>query len=588
MRYGSVCSGVEAATLAWRPLGWEAAFFSEIEPFPCAVLKGRFPEVPNLGDMTQITIDSEGRIHGNGLVVEGGIDLLVGGTPCQSFSLAGKREGLDGASGLAFHFIRLLREIHPRWFIWENVPGALSSRTNGQFDFNFLIREYAECGYSLAWRVLDAEYVRTQRFPRAIPQRRRRVFVIGSLGGRRNPAEVLFDGESMFGDPPPRECPREDSPGGTGGGPEGSCEKCVFDMTFPEARNGNVIATLTATDYKGGKAIVDDAGMKVSPTLEANLFNKNTFQDCGKFVVENGVKKPSCFHLNVRDEAILTDVPGSLMTIQGDRMQSYVVEDNGGKDSAKSSGRETSKCYSLDSDGSNSMKSANPHSGIRGADVAKTLDTFVPDPQKNQGGQMILTKKSLAVQTTVYENHTMDARLKEMPDVSPSLTSSMERNEDFNHPLDQTKAIAIAENIIGRKPQNGGNGIGAQVEVAYTQTAFSPQGVATGSAIRRFMPVECERLMGFPDGYTVPEFSEITDEIVNEFVEIFYKWDCINSKNSEKIKWKSKSQVRKWLEKISASATCPDAFRYKVCGNSMCVNCMEWLGFRVAEVEAHE
>lgn len=116
MKYLSVCSGIEAASCAWHPLGWEAVAFAEIEPFPCRVLKHHFPDVPNLGNMTKIDGDD----------FCGAVDLLVGGTPCQDFSVAGKRAGLDGErSGLARHFIRLLNEIYPKYFIWENVPGCL-------------------------------------------------------------------------------------------------------------------------------------------------------------------------------------------------------------------------------------------------------------------------------------------------------------------------------------------------------------------------------------------------------------------------------------------------------------------------------
>lgn len=229
IRYGSVCSGVEAASLAWRPLGWEAAFFSEIEPFPCAVLRERFPDVPNLGDMTKIEVDERGDIHGaDGVCVRGGIDVLVGGTPCQSFSVAGKREGLGGASGLAFHFIRLLSALRPKIFVWENVPGALSSATGGQRDFNFLVREYAECGFDVAWRVLDAQYTRVPGFPRAIPQRRRRVFVVGSRVSVGVPVErslaarILFERESLFGDPPTRRGEGQEASGGAGGRAEGA------------------------------------------------------------------------------------------------------------------------------------------------------------------------------------------------------------------------------------------------------------------------------------------------------------------------------------------------------------------------------
>lgn len=168
MRYVSVFSGVEAATLAWDQLGWEPVAFSEIDPFPSAVLAERFPDVPNLGDITQIDWS---RI--------GAVDLVVGGSPCQSFSVAGKREGLAGASGLMFEYIRCVRELRPRWFVWENVPGALSSE--GGAAFGQLLAEMDDLGYGLAWRVLDAQFF-------GVAQRRRRVFLVGSLGdgGGRN------------------------------------------------------------------------------------------------------------------------------------------------------------------------------------------------------------------------------------------------------------------------------------------------------------------------------------------------------------------------------------------------------------------
>lgn len=216
MIYASVCSGVEAASLAWIPLGWKPAWFSEIKPFPCAVLKHRFPEVPNLGDMTKIkveTIEDEtgktGKLQrfkndGADVVVPGGVDLLVGGTPCQGFSVAGKQDGLDDPrSALCLAYCELLETMRPRWFVWENVPGVFSA--NQGDDFRTFLRKIDEIGYSVAWRVLDAQYVRVDGYPRAIPQRRRRVFVVGHLGSDfRCPAEVLFEPEIVFRTTPPR------------------------------------------------------------------------------------------------------------------------------------------------------------------------------------------------------------------------------------------------------------------------------------------------------------------------------------------------------------------------------------------------
>lgn len=181
-RYVSIFSGVEAASLAWEPLGWEPVAFSEIEPFPCAVLAERWPDVPNLGDITKINWKEE---------IDGAIDLVVGGSPCQSFSVAGKREGLKGASGLMFEYIRCVQELRPRWFLWENVPGALTSEDGGAF--GQLLSEMDELGYGLAWRVLDAQFF-------GVAQRRRRLFLVGHLGAE-SPAEVLFESDCLSGNP---------------------------------------------------------------------------------------------------------------------------------------------------------------------------------------------------------------------------------------------------------------------------------------------------------------------------------------------------------------------------------------------------
>jgi len=182
MKYGSVCSGIEAATIAWRPLGWTPAWFSEIAPFPCRLLAHHYSHVPNLGDMLQI--------EQNETFQKTAIDLLVGGTPCQSFSTAGLRRGLADARGnLALEFCRILAKKRPRWFIWENVPGVFSVEEGEAF--RSILAAFSDCGYSLSWRVLDAQFF-------GVPQQRRRVFVVGHIGDDwRLPAAVLFEPESM-------------------------------------------------------------------------------------------------------------------------------------------------------------------------------------------------------------------------------------------------------------------------------------------------------------------------------------------------------------------------------------------------------
>jgi DNA (cytosine-5)-methyltransferase 1 len=185
MRYLSVCSGIEAATVAWHPLGWEAAGFAEIDKFPSAVLAHHYPDVPNFGDFTTIKAEDVGPV-----------DLLVGGTPCQSFSIAGLRGGLaDDRGNLALEFLRLAQRTRPRWLVWENVPGVLSS--NGGRDFGAILGGMVECGYGFAYRVLDAQYF-------GLAQRRKRVFVVGYLGDWRRAAAVLFERDSLSWNPPPR------------------------------------------------------------------------------------------------------------------------------------------------------------------------------------------------------------------------------------------------------------------------------------------------------------------------------------------------------------------------------------------------
>ena len=201
MRYVSLFSGIEAASVAWRPLGWEPVAFSEIEPFPCSVLAQRFPHVPNLGDVRGI--DWEEFAYERGIP-----DVLVGGSPCQSFSVAGKREGLAGASGLMWEFVRACSELRPEWVVWENVPGALSS-SHGE-DFRCLLASLDELGYCVAGRVLDAQFF-------GVAQRRRRVFLVASLGCVRA-VEVLFEPGGLRGDNPSSREKRQELAAGAGRG----------------------------------------------------------------------------------------------------------------------------------------------------------------------------------------------------------------------------------------------------------------------------------------------------------------------------------------------------------------------------------
>ncbi len=171
--------------MAWHPLGWEAVAYSEIERFPSEVLAHHYPSTPNLGDMTKFKEWS----------IESNVDLLVGGTPCQSFSVAGLRKGLDDPRGnLMLTYLAIADKYKPKWIVWENVPGVLSS--NGGKDFGVFLGALGELGYGFAYRVLDAQYF-------GVAQRRRRVFVVGYLGDWRLAAAVLFERHSLSGNPAP-------------------------------------------------------------------------------------------------------------------------------------------------------------------------------------------------------------------------------------------------------------------------------------------------------------------------------------------------------------------------------------------------
>jgi len=251
VRYLSVCSGIEAASVAWAPLEWQPVAFSEIEPFPKALLAHHYPDVPDWGDMTRfhdwpapclcVRSGAERQGQSNGTAIGGplpaahqgaascgrdsgglcnecggtAIDVLVGGTPCQSFSVAGLRAGLaDPRGNLALTFLAIAGRYRPRWVVWENVPGVLSSEAGA--DFAAFLGGLGELGYGWAYRVLDAQYF-------GLAQRRKRVFVVGCARGWAAAAAVLFDPASLRGDPAPRrETGERAARPVTGGSPSGS------------------------------------------------------------------------------------------------------------------------------------------------------------------------------------------------------------------------------------------------------------------------------------------------------------------------------------------------------------------------------
>jgi DNA (cytosine-5)-methyltransferase 1 len=436
VRFGSVCSGIEAASVAWHPLGWEAAWLSEIEPFPCAVLKHHYPNVPNLGDMTKF---KEWKIESN-------IDVLVGGTPCQSFSVAGLRKGLDDPRGnLMLTYLAIAKQHRPRWLVWENVPGVLSS-ADGR-DFGSFLGGLAICGYGFAYRVLDAQYF-------GVAQRRKRVFVVAYLGDWRPAAAVLFERDSLQGNPAPsREKGERIAP-------------CVTNGP-PFSRTGNERVEAEAM-------VVMDCGVELSGPLSAR-----DYKDAGT----DGMNKISA-------KMIPTVQP--IYAIQGSMI--------GRSDKAgpQGDGINVEVCFTQNTIDRHAVAyNIAPGKGklkddihVTDAHVSKTVDASGSNPAMHQGGAAI---------------------------VQPI-------------PFDTTQITSKANYS---KPQQG--------DPCHPLAAGAhPPAIAQTMAVRRLTPVECERLQGFPDGYT-------------------------------DIKLKNKPT--------------PDGPRYKALGNSMAVPVMAWIGKRIQEVE---
>ena len=271
LRFGSVCSGIEAASVAWNPLNWKAAWFSEIEPFPCEVLKHHYPDVPNLGDMTTLP---ERILSGE---VEAP-DMLCGGTPCQAFSVAGLRKSLDDSRGnLSLVFCEIANAIDtvrtrlglPQTIIfWENVPGVLNTKDNAfgcflaglaQTDIPFEVANsrWGGAGFvyqgkrKVAWRTIDAQYF-------GVPQRRRRVFVVASARDDFDPTKVLFERKGLSGNS------------------ESSRTKGETTTSFAESSFGTFRSDTTAGTVKasggvlgGGSETLIASGSKVASTLTA-------------------------------------------------------------------------------------------------------------------------------------------------------------------------------------------------------------------------------------------------------------------------------------------------------------------------------
>ena len=434
MKYLSVCSGIEAATVAWHHMGWKPVGFSEIEKFPSSVLAHHYPNVPNLGDMTKY---KEWNLNES-------IDILVGGTPCQSFSVAGLRKGLEDPRGnLMLTYCGILDKFRPKWFIWENVPGVLSS--NGGRDFGSFLGAVAELGYGFAYRVLDAQYF-------GVAQRRRRVFVVGCLGDWRSAAEALFESD----------CLRRDTTKG---------RKARERVAYPVADSAG---TLCARDYKGISS--DDAYAG------------------GKLIVYE--THPADSRINEMGETCQTVTSrwdtggGNVPLVQAMAFEPGIAKREGGD--------------------------------------SRFVKEMSPTLRKEMGDNQVAVAYSLREDAKA---NTFSATELEVSNAIGALRPS---------PQSHHAQVFVAHTFKVRGGcEGGGKGYLGQDEKAFTISTTQDQHLYANMAVRRLTPMECERLQGFPDGYT-------------------------------DIKPKNKAT--------------PDGPRYKALGNSMAVPVMKWIGERINEI----
>ena len=493
LTYATVCSGIECMSAAVAPLGgWKPVFFSEIEPFPCSLLAHRYPTVPNLGDMTKIKAeiigDEKWRITNGTDVIElaGRLDVLAGGTPCQDVSVAGKRKGMAEGSGtrssLAFHFARLCRELQPRWVVWENVPGVLTS--NGGRDFAHFVRSIGECGYSLAYRTLDAQWVRVDGLPRAVPQRRRRVWLVGmrTVGhtgdGWRAPAEILFEPQGVRGDTPPRRVTGQGFTRETGGGAQGA------DRPVPTNSNGgDVMPALTARDLearmtgqadRSGGYVLDPSGFDPyepggvksesrevsgalvngsSPGFHNAVCFENHQTDARTQQVDVAPTMGATHNAQAANNNPLVVVPtGDVVAIDMDKNKptnadkpvrkggaGFGVSEKGASYTLTARDQHA-VAYAIDSMGSNAMKSKNPHSGCREVECAPTLTTVDSAPVKHQGGT--------AVVAFLPGNSAKAQGLGAEEEVSPTLVKT--QGESGNKVAVATECIGVFDMEAGK------------------------------------------------------------------------------------------------------------------------------------------
>ena len=531
MKYLSVCSGIEAATVAWHHLGWKPVGFAEIEKFPQQVLAHHYPDVPNFQDLTQ---------HDKWPLERGAVDLLVGGTPCQAFSIAGLRRGMDDERGqLTLEFVRLAARLRPRWIVWENVPGVLSS--GGGRDFGSFLGALAQLGYGFAYRVLDAQHF-------GVPQRRRRVFVVACLGDWRAAAEVLSLREGLRGYLETGNKKRKGPAADVGASVEASgLHRTVGTLcadTHPGAYSGQDAYTgrlIPVSHWEGGD---------IHPTLNQahnigspGYSNQELFSQKGAGLVPTPFRKSKRACSTTDNETwVPADASNTLNNFDlGDTRTTHAVVQPVG--------------FSMREDATNGtfdVKQVDTSlclQALRPAVTSHHAQNIVVQPiawTQNQREEVrLLGDKvgAIALPGTHQTNYIAEP-VHQMPgSVAPTIGASGPPYSRTGNERVEAEALAVTF-----QPGNLRREAGADPSFTTTTTLKASAGdqtphVATPMAVRRLTPVECERLQGFPDNWS-------------------------------RIPWKGKPETE-----------CPDGPRYKACGNSMAVPVMRWIGERIAAVD---
>lgn len=554
MKYVSIFSGIEAATVAWHPLGWEPLAFSEIDPFPSTVLQHHYPDIPNLGDITKIDWSP----------YVGAADIVVGGSPCQSFSVAGKREGLAGASGLMFEYIRAVRELRPRWFVWENVPGALSSEQGGAY--RQLLSEMDALGYGLAWRVLDAQFF-------GVAQRRERVFLVGSLGTMRC-AEVLFERESLSwnhqSSRQKRQALTEEAQERVG---EADHDSGCLNPGETQSRRvypaSGVYPTLSTREKSGQnqESVFTQFGDDVAGTLTSRYDSSPCVDRGANVVVDERDKVFLCQTAQTGSNGKLVKQDDVMNTLDRTNSTAVAALDFNPTDARLRYAQDdvSQTLTARAGTGGNQVPlvqvapiAFNPSEGITekgggfalSEDVTPTLKTDhnpVVAFASNQRDEVreLEVAGALAAQPGIKQQTYIcraDGQANAMTSVNlaPTLTSHAKKDPPLIYPAEDEP---VTLQIHGGKP---GGGKGALIQRATLsthniQTPITGGREKRGLTVRRLTPRECERLQGFPDDYT-------------------------------DIPYRNKEHA-------------PDGPRYKALGNSMAVPVMRWIGERIRTVE---